>query len=231
MIHLAGARLGHQRARSWRWWLPGLAVAVALGASASLWWPSGRAPQLTNGVTQVHEFYASEVASPGTLVDFPVLVKNPGHHRAVLLSAELIAVPGFTLPHLAHLAVLREHRVLLDASRGWPIDNHPCEPGLGVCHGGHQTLQAASLHGFVVEPEGHHRGKPGPFPDIIEYTVRATKSGYYGIAGLRVQYKVGSSTATVRLYGGGLYCASTAPRNCPESVDSRFGEAFDTVAQ
>lgn len=109
--------------------------------------------------------------------------------RITLISATLIALPGFRTPKLVSTGVIvgtcRQIWVLLPA-----VNGHPSV----VAIGGH-PIRPLPLRGYNMEIGA------GCVPQII-YAVRATSTGQYAVGGLRVRVRYDGRVQTIYAYDG-----------------------------
>lgn len=129
-------------------------------------------------------------AKPGQVVAFPALLVAARPRTITLLSASLVAVPGFPLPRLSHLSVVSGCGLDLPAfAVGWPT----------VISGSHATARQVPFAGAKVWT-GARKG----CTSAVLYGIQSPATGPFAIAGLQLTFSAGSQRASALVYNGGF---------------------------
>jgi hypothetical protein len=119
----------------------------------------------------------------------------PGPRRAItLLSAALIPLKGYRLPHLVNTGVVQG---CVNADGNYYM--YPRQTWPPIVYLGHHTVSLAPLPGDLVRTGGT---KCIP---LVVYEVDSRKPGPYAVAGLRIVFRAGSHTETVATYDEGIF--------------------------
>jgi len=124
--------------------------------------------------------------------------------QVTLLSARLIAIPGFPAPRLVKLGVWHIFHGLTSMAEGLPPRG---------CGG-------AAPCNSPGKPFGGFQLRPGDRQEVVYFWVLPPRRpGNYYVAGLRVTYRVGSAVYEGHLYSGGEMCVrrhwrTASVRNC-----------------
>ena len=174
------------------------AMESALGSRYMLYWPS----------------MISHATLVGTEVSTITGIRASSPQSITLISAALVALPGFQAPQLISIGVIAGHcprtEVLLPPTKG---------QASGVLVNGHK-YQPLPLRGTQIEIGG------GCFAQLI-YVVRATSAGQYAAAGLRVLVRRDGHTETMYGYAGtDIWYYGSGPLPSGRQVTNGLRDAF-----
>jgi hypothetical protein len=129
---------------------------------------------------------------PGQSAVFSVPLISDAARPMTLVAVRLVPVPGFPNPKLVHVALLGRSGMGPSGTTGWP----PVAPG------GAYPLRC--LAGTRVDPVVPSRYSS---PPIVLYGVTgAVVKEVYAVAGIQVEYRIGTSTFAEPVYTGGMAC-------------------------
>jgi hypothetical protein len=191
-----------------------LAIAAASGTALA---GCGSGNELST--QQVNQAWGmgSEQTQLGMIAPGSAFILGPPRD-ITLLSARLIPLKGYRLPHLVGVAVVQgcfnaNSNYSVFPSRTWP----PAVYLLGT-----RTAPVAALPGDVVRTGGT-RCVP-----LVLYGVRSRTPGPYALAGLRIAFRAGQRTGSVAIYdvGHGAWFYQLAPPD-----QGRFRRLFNAAVQ